>query len=131
MMTERCQRFLDGFGLPAEWSLSIVVPIFKRKGDVRNCNCYGAVKKRWWKDVIKKFYGIVIVYKMQFGFMPERGTIDNVFILRRMQEEYHAKVKKMYMCFVDIEKAFDRDPRKVMELGMRKKEYQKYWLGQS
>ena len=34
---------------------------------------------------------IVSVDEMQFGFMPERGTIDAVFILRRMQEEYHAK----------------------------------------
>ena len=29
------------------------------------------------------------VDEMQFGFMPERGTIDAVFILRWMQEEYH------------------------------------------
>ena len=34
---------------------------------------------------------------MQFGFMSERGTIDVVFILRMMQEEYHAKGRKLYM----------------------------------
>ena len=28
---------------------------------------------------------------MQFGFMPERGTIDAVVFLRQMQVEYHAK----------------------------------------
>ena len=38
----------------------------------------------------KRLLRIVIVDEMQFGFMPERGTIDYVFILRRMQEEYHA-----------------------------------------
>ena len=59
---------------------------------------------------------------MQFGFMPERGTIYGVFILRRMQEEYHAKVKKLYLCFVDLKKAFDRVPRKVLEWAMREKE---------
>ena len=36
-----------------------------------------------------------------------RGTIDAVFILRRMQLECHAKGKKLYMCFVDLEKALD------------------------
>ena len=58
---------------------------------------------------------IVSVDEMQFGFMPVRGTIDAVFILRRMQEEYHTKVRKLYMCFVDLEKVSDRVLRKVME----------------
>ena len=53
--------------------------------------------------------------------MPEGGTIDAVFILIRMQEEYHAKGKKVVMCFVDLEKAFDRVPWKVLEWEMRKK----------
>ena len=67
---------------------------------------------------------------MQFGFMPESGTIDAVFVLRRMQEEYHAKGKQLYMCVMDVEKAFDRVPRKVLEWAMRNKKYQKFWLDQ-
>ena len=58
---------------------------------------------------------------MQFGFLPEKVTIDAVFILRRMQEEYHATGNKLYMCFVDREKAIDRVPRKVLEWALRKK----------
>ena len=38
-----------------------------------------------------------------------------------MQEEYREKKKKLYMYFVDIEKAFGRVPRKVMEWTIRKK----------
>ena len=30
--------------MPVEWVVSIVVPIFKRKGDIRNCSCHRAVK---------------------------------------------------------------------------------------
>ena len=30
--------------MPVEWALSIVVPIFKEKGDIRNFSCYRAVK---------------------------------------------------------------------------------------
>ena len=35
----------------------------------------------------KRLCRIVTVNLMQFGFMPERGTIDAVFILRRLQDE--------------------------------------------
>ena len=31
------------------------------------------------------------VDEMYFGFMPVRETIDAVFILKILQEEYHAK----------------------------------------
>ena len=50
-----------------------------------------------------------------------KGTIDAVFILRRMQEEYHAKGKMLYIYFVDVEKAFDRVPSKVLKWAMSKK----------
>ena len=59
----------------------------------------------------ERFCRIVFVGEMQFDFMPERGTIDAVFILRRMQGEYHAKGRKLYMSLVDLEKAFDRVAR--------------------
>ena len=39
------------------------------------------------------FHNIVSVDEMKFCSVLERGTIDAVFILRRMQEEYHAKGK--------------------------------------
>ena len=52
---------------------------------------------------------------MQLGFMPGRGTTDALFVVRRMQEEYRDKKKKLYMYFVDTEKAFDTVPKKVME----------------
>ena len=58
---------------------------------------------------------------MQFGFMPGKGPTDALFILRRMQEEFRGREKKLYMCFVDLEKAFDRIPRNVMEWALRKK----------
>ena len=58
---------------------------------------------------------------MQFVFMSGRGETDALFVVQRMQEEYRNKKKKLYMCFVDIEKAFDRVAGKVMEWAMRKK----------
>ena len=43
-MAEICQRVLDGFGMLVEWAQSVVVQIFKEKGDIRNCTCHRAVR---------------------------------------------------------------------------------------
>ena len=39
------------------------------------------------KVLEKRMRRMVKVDEMQFGFMPGKGTIDAVFILRRLQEE--------------------------------------------
>ena len=126
-MAEICLRVIAGFGMPAEWALSTVAPIFKGKGDIRSCSCNRAVKllEHDMKVVERVFEKwpcrIVSVDEMQLGLVPETGTTVAVFILRRMQEEYHAKGKKLYMCFADIGKAIDRVSRKVLEWALRKK----------
>ena len=105
--------------MPAEWALSIVVPIYKGKGDIGKCSCHRVVwlLQHGMKVVVrvleKRLCRILTVDEMQFGFMPERGIIDAVFILRTLQEDYYAKGNKLYMCLVDLER--------VLEWAMRKK----------
>ena len=50
---------------------------------------------------------------MQIGFMSGRGT-NALFVVRRKQNEYRDKERKLYMYIVDIEMAFDGVQRKVM-----------------
>ena len=57
---------------------------------------------------------------MQFGFRPGAGTSDVIFIARQLQERYRGKHKELWWAFVDLEKAFDRVARKVVEWAMRK-----------
>ena len=52
--------------------------------------------------------------------MPGKGTVDAIFIVRRMQEEYQKEDKKLHMCFVDMEKALDRAPKKSDGVGHEK-----------
>ena len=51
--------------------------------------------------------------------MPGRGTVDTVFVLRRLSEKFRAKNKKLFFLFVDLEKAFDRMPREVICFALR------------
>ena len=44
VMVEFCQRVLDEKEMPYKWQTSVLVPIFKGTGDVRNCNTYRGVK---------------------------------------------------------------------------------------
>ena len=57
---------------------------------------------------------------MQCGFMPEKGTVDGIFVVRQMAEKHKAKAVKLYYAFVDLEKAFDRVPREVVRWALRK-----------
>ena len=43
VMAEIYKNVLDGFGMPPEWPVRIVVPIFNGKGDIQNCSCHRAV----------------------------------------------------------------------------------------
>ena len=52
--------------------------------------------------------------KIQYEFIPGRGTVDAVFVLRRLSEKLRAKNKMLFFIFVDLEKAFDQVPREVI-----------------
>ena len=112
--------------MPEEWKTSVVVPIFKGKGDVMDCGAYRGVKllehamKIVERVLEKRIRELVKVDDMQFGFMPGKGTTDVLFILQGRKRSF-VEEKKLYMCFVDLEKVFDRVPRKVIEWALRKK----------
>ena len=53
----------------------------------------------------------------QFGYQPGKGTRNAIFCLRMLAEKEIEKLKDLYICFVDYEKAFDRAKhKKLMEM---------------
>ena len=89
VMMELCQRVLDGKGIPDEWKTSVIVPIFKGKGDVMNCGSYRGVKllehaiKYVERVLERQIRTLVNLNKTQFGFVPGKGTVDAIFIARK------------------------------------------------
>ena len=52
---------------------------------------------------------------------PGKGTVDAVYIVKRVQESFIEKKNNLFVCFVDLEKTFDRVPRNVIEWALRKR----------
>ena len=126
VMMKLCQRLIDEKEMAKDWKTSVMVPICKKK-DMMKCSAHRGMKllEHGMKIVgivlEKRIRALVDVDDMPFGLMPGRETTDALFIVRGMQEKYREKNKKLYMCFVDLEKAFDRVPRRVMQWALRKK----------
>ena len=98
--------------IPEEWKSSVVLPVYKGKGDPMECGSYRGIKllEHAMKVVERIFqYRIrqqIEIDDMQFGYMKGNGTIDAIFMARQMQENFRVKGKKHYFGFVDLEKAF-------------------------
>ena len=63
---------------------------------------------------------VVNIDEMQFCFMPGKGTMEAILIIRQVQEKALAKCKTLFLTFLDLERAFDRVPRKVIKWALRK-----------
>ncbi|XP_071699617.1 uncharacterized protein [Rutidosis leptorrhynchoides] len=75
--------------MPMEWRLSETISIYKNKGDAQVC-------------------------ENQFGFMPGRSSIEAIHIIRNLMERYRENQKNLEMVFLDLEKAYDCVPRKLI-----------------
>ena len=81
VMIELCQCVLDGRRMPDEWKTSVIVPIFKGKGDVMSCGSYTGVKlleyamKVVERVLERQIQTLVNLNRMQFEFMARKRTV--------------------------------------------------------
>ena len=86
--------------LPEKWMLISLVTVFKRKGNPLNPDSYTGIKllrhvfKLYEKTLDGHLCEMVDIDKIYYGLMPERGTVDAVFVLRRLKN----KKKKVRSC---------------------------------
>jgi hypothetical protein len=76
VITKIANRVLDGEGIPDEWRCSVLVPLYKGKGDVWDCGAYRGVKllehamKVVERVFLMRLRKMVEIDEMQCGFMP-------------------------------------------------------------
>jgi len=107
--------------VPEDWSSAIIAPIHK-KGSTKDCNNYRGISLL---SIVGKLYASIIERRVrelveplldenQCGFRPMRGCQDQIFCMRQIIEKSYEKNKDLFMCFVDLEKAYDRVPREKL-----------------
>ncbi|KAK3543539.1 hypothetical protein QTP70_023870, partial [Hemibagrus guttatus] len=109
-LTSLFNRVLESERMPEEWRRSVLVPIFKNKGDVQSCSNYRGIKlmshtmKLWERVVEARLRKVVEICEQQYGFMPRKSTTDAIFALRILMEKYRDGQRELHCVFVDLEK---------------------------
>ena len=101
---------------PEAWTEGLLVPLHK-KGDInlpdnyRGITLLSSLGKLFTRVINNRLeswaeeYGVYI--EAQYGFRKGRGTVDCIFVLSELVNNFVNSGKKLYAFFVDFRKAFD------------------------
>ena len=103
-----------------EWRFSIIIPLYKNKGDIQDCNNFRGIKlishtmKLWERVIERMLRKDISIFENQFGFMPRRSTTEAIYLPRRLMGLYRDRKIDLHMVFIDMKKAHDRVSREVL-----------------
>ena len=96
------QQTINSERMPEEWRRSVLIPIYKNKGDAQCCGNYGGIKlmshtmKIWERIIEARLRDRVEISKQQYGFMPGKRTTDAMFALRMLMEKYREGQRQLH-----------------------------------
>ena len=126
MIHELATAIIRDGKVPTDWEQSFIVCLYKGKDDALDRGNYRGLKlteqamKFMERIVDGLIRQVVSIDDSQFGFVPGRGTTDAILLVRQLLEKYQAVYKRLYMAFIDLEKAFDHVPQRVIWWALRK-----------
>ena len=109
-LKEALHKITDEEKIPDIWRKSILIPIYKNKGDIVNCGNYRGIKlmchsmKLYERVHENRLRNIVSISEKQFGFVKGQSTTDAIFALRQLQERYREGQQDLHCVFIDLEK---------------------------
>jgi hypothetical protein len=53
--------------------------------------------------------------------MPERSTMEAIFLIRQFMKRHREQKKDLHMIFIDLEKSYDKIPRNIMWWALERK----------
>jgi len=94
-----CNGIVKEGSIPQDWKSSVVLPIYKGKGDPMECGSYRGIKLlEHAMKVVERIFEHRIrqqieIDDMQFGFMKGKGTTDVIFWQHRCRRILELKVR--------------------------------------
>ena len=109
-------RLLREEKMPDNWRRNVLVPLYKGKGDIKECGdqVVSHTMKLWERIIEARIRKEVTIAEQQFEFMLGRSTTDAIFCLRMLLEKWTEGQKAVHCAFIDLEKAYDRVPREEL-----------------
>ena len=99
---------------PSDLNKSIFIALPNMNGTIecekhRTISLMSHVTKLVQRIVINRIRGRTLdeIAPVQYGFMPDKGTGNAIFVLRTLVERSVEKQRDVYTCFIDYCKAFD------------------------
>ena len=98
--------------------------LYQKKGNLQLCDNWRGISllsvagKVFARILANRIAPIAesVLDESQCGFRKCRGTIDMIFVARQLQEKAREQMCQLYMCFVDLKKAYDSVPRDALWL---------------
>jgi hypothetical protein len=103
---------------PSNYRIIVMAPLFAK--------IFEKMLENWGRALVSD--GTLKIAQEQGGFMPNRSTHDNVFLLESVRDAQIKRSKLLYAVLLDLRKAFDTVDHKIFLQAMRNQSAPEEWI---